>query len=200
MGIKKVKTKIRQAQITEAALEAIGKNGFKGLTISAIARKVGIADGNVYRHFKDKDAVLEAIISGIGITLKRIVKESCKEESDPLNCLEKVFTKHISFLENHRGLPRIIFSDEMYSGNKKLALKLKGNVTEYVEEIKNILRQGVKDESLDCNLDVDAAAIAFVGLIQSKALQWVLFGYSFSPKARGKKIWQIYLKGILSRR
>jgi len=200
MGLRKVKTKIRQAQITEAALEVIGNNGFKGLTISALARRVGIADGNVYRHFKDKDAVLEAIINAIGIALKRIVKESCKEESDPLSCLEKVFTKHISFLENHRGIPRIIFSDEMYSGNKKLALKLKGNVMEYVEKIKNILRQGVRDESLDCNLDVDAAAIAFVGLIQSTALQWVLFGYSFSPKARGKKIWQIYLKGILSRR
>jgi TetR/AcrR family transcriptional regulator, fatty acid metabolism regulator protein len=200
MGLKKVKTKIRQAQIVEAALEAISKNGFKGLTISAIAGKVGIADGNVYRHFKDKDAVLEAIISGIGIALKRIVKKSRKEESGPLSCLEKIFTKHISFLENHRGIPRIIFSDEMYSGNKKLALKLKGSVTEYGEEIKNILRQGIKDGSLDCNLDVDAAAIALVGLIQSTALQWVLFGYSFSPKTRAKKIWQIYLKGILSGR
>lgn len=200
MAAKKIKTAIRQSQITNAALETIGKHGFKGFTISAIAKKVGIADGNVYRHFKDKDAVMGAIVSEIGRVIKRIVKEACGEKDSPLKCLERIFFKHISFLEGHRGIPRVIFSDDMYSADRSLTLKLQASITQYMDEIKTILREGVKEKALDSNLDIDAAAVAFVGLIQATALQWALFGYSFSPKSRGKKIWQIYLKGILSRR
>ncbi len=197
MGVKKVRTKIRQAQITDAALEVVAQNGLKGFTISTIARKVGIADGNVYRHFKDKQAVIEAILSEIGIALKEIVKESCGKKDSPLNRLRQIFLQHIAFLEKHKGIPRIFFSDEMYTADKRLSLKLKANIMEYLAEIKKILKEGIKNKSLDPKLDVDAAAAAFVGLIQSTALQWILFGYSFSPKTRSHKIWQIYSKGIL---
>lgn len=198
MGMKKVITKIRRAQITDAALEVVAKNGLKGFTISAIAKKVGIADGNVYRHFKDKKAVIETIISEIWIALRKIVKEACSKKDTPSNCLKQIFLQHIDFLEKHKGIPRIFFSDEMYTVDKQLSFKLKENIMQYLTEIKKILKEGVRNKSLDPKLDVDAAAIAFVGLIQSTVLQWVLFGYSFSPKRRGQKIWQIYLKGILS--
>lgn len=200
MGIKKVETKIRQAQIAEAALKAIARNGLKGFTITTIAKKVGVASGNIYRHFKDKNAVMDAIVSEIERSLKIIVRESCRESDTPNECLERIFFKHIDFLEKHKGIPRVIFSDEMYSADKKIADKLKEIVKRYQEDIRKVLIKGIKDKTFDADLNVDAAVMTFIGLIQSTALQWVLFGYSFSPKVRGREIWQIYLKGILSRR
>ena len=200
MGIKKVRTKIRQAQIAEAALKAIARNGLKGFTITTIAKKVGVASGNIYRHFKDKNAVMDSIVSEIERKLKIIVRESCRESDTPVECLERIFFKHIDFLEKHKGIPRVIFSDEMYSADRKIAEKLKEIVNGYQDGIRKVLIGGIKDNTFDAGLNVDAAVMTFIGLIQSTALQWVLLGYSFSPKVRGREIWQIYLKGILSRR
>lgn len=199
MGIKKVKTKIRQAQIAEAALKIIARNGLKGFTISTIARKVGVASGNIYRHFKDKNAVMSAIVSEIERNLKTIVLESCHENDTAIECLESIFFKHIEFLRKHKGIPRVIFSDEMYSADKNMSVRLKTSIRGYHNDIKKVLMGGIKDKTFDVDLDIEAAATTFIGLIQSTALQWVLFGGSFSPKARGKKIWKIYLKGILQR-
>ena len=199
MGIKKVGTKIRQAQIAEAALKIIARNGLKGFTISTIARKVGVASGNIYRHFKDKNAVMSAIVSEIERNLKMIVRESCLENDTAIECLENIFLKHIEFLELHKGIPRVIFSDEMYSGNEEIIMRLRRIVKQYIGEIKKVLKKGIAEKEFDSVLDIDAAAMTFMGFIQSTALQWILFQYSFSPRKRGEKIWKIYLRGIRAR-
>ncbi|MBU1044584.1 MAG: TetR/AcrR family transcriptional regulator [Candidatus Omnitrophica bacterium] len=199
MKSSKEKTVVRQAQIIAAALDVIAKDGFKGLTIAAIAKKVGITNSNVYRHFSGREAIVEAIVSEVEISLQKIISEACSKNNLPSQCLENIFLKHIEFLETHRGIPRVIFSDEMYSGNELLIRRLRGIVKQYMGGIKKVLKKGVEEKEFDSGLDIDAAAMTFMGFIQSTALQWILFRYSFSPKKRGKKIWKIYLRGIYSR-
>lgn len=196
MKQKRVKTKIRKLQITDAALEVIAKEGLSGLTIAAIAKKVDIAASNVYRHFSGREAVIDTLITKIGENLKRITEESWHQSESSSKCLEKIFFKHIEFLANHRGIPRVIFSDEMYSSNKRSFSRLRNTVNQYMKDVKKILKKGVTDKEFDPNLEIENAAMTFLGFIQSIALQWVLFGYSFCPKKRSKKVWSIYLKGI----
>lgn len=195
----KEKTVVRQAQIIEAALDAIAKEGFKGLTIAAIAKKVGITNSNVYRHFTGREAIIDAIVTEVENNLKKIISDSCSTKDLSSVCLKKIFLRHIEYLEKHKGIPRVIFSDEMYSGNEQIIARLRATVKGYIDEIKKILKSGIEDKEFDPKLDVNAAAITFLGFIQSIALQWVLFRYSFDPKKRGEKIWRIYLRGIRSR-
>jgi AcrR family transcriptional regulator len=199
MAAKKVKTKIRQVQITDAALDIISKEGLSGLTIATLAARVGIADSNVYRHFKDKRAVMNTIIAAISANLEKIIKDTLAKKEPALKCLENIFFKHIGFLERHKGILRVIFSDEMYSKDKKLTVRLKGSARQYLKGIKNILRQGIISKALDKRLNTDVAAAVFLGLIQSTALQWLVFGNLSFNKPRCQRIWQIYLKGILAR-
>jgi AcrR family transcriptional regulator len=51
-----------QAQILEAALELFSHQGFKATSIRDIAEKAGVSTGNVYHHFKDKDAIFRALL------------------------------------------------------------------------------------------------------------------------------------------
>lgn len=198
MGHKKVKTEIRRIQITDAALEVIANEGLHGLTVVAIAKRVGIAASNVYRHFPGKKAVIDAIITKIEDNLVRIIEESYDQSDCSSKYLENIFFKHIEFLAGHKGIPRIIFSDEMYSGNGENIVRVRNIVNQYMDEIKKILNKGIEGDEFDSALDAESAAMAFLGFIQSIALQWVLFGDSFSPKKRGKKVWDIYLRGIRS--
>jgi len=193
--MKKVKTGIRQAQIKNAALRVITQRGLEGLTISAIAKRAGISCGNIYRHFKDKGAVIDAIVSEISSGLGNIVDSASREERSPLECLKTIFLKHIEFLENNRGIFKFMLSDGIYSVENRA----KGAVARYLSAIRRILSRGRRDGIFDRGLDVDAAARAFLGSIQGVGLQWILYNYTFSPRKRGKKIWQIFARGIRSR-
>src|SRR4051794_11152851 len=52
-------------KLLKAASEVLGQHGIEGATIPRIAAHAGLTPGAVYRRFKDKDALLEAVLLGI---------------------------------------------------------------------------------------------------------------------------------------
>jgi AcrR family transcriptional regulator len=52
-------------KLLKAAAEVLGQHGLEGATIPRIAAHAGLTPGAVYRRFKDKDALFEAVILGI---------------------------------------------------------------------------------------------------------------------------------------
>src|SRR5262252_5506298 len=49
-------------KLLKAAGEVLGQHGVEGTTIPRIAAHAGLTPGAIYRRFKDKDALLEAVI------------------------------------------------------------------------------------------------------------------------------------------
>jgi AcrR family transcriptional regulator len=52
-------------KLLKAAQEVLGQHGVEGATIPRIAAHAGLTPGAIYRRFKDKDALLEAVILGL---------------------------------------------------------------------------------------------------------------------------------------
>jgi AcrR family transcriptional regulator len=52
----------RKAQLAEAALAILTSQGARALTVKAIAGRVGISDGAVFRHFPDVQALFDAAV------------------------------------------------------------------------------------------------------------------------------------------
>jgi len=47
--------------IAAAAVALVAEDGYRGLTIAAVARRAGVATGSVYRHFADKSDLMVQI-------------------------------------------------------------------------------------------------------------------------------------------
>jgi AcrR family transcriptional regulator len=52
-------------KLLKAAAEVLGQHGVEGATIPRIAAHAGLTPGAIYRRFRDKDALLEAVVLGI---------------------------------------------------------------------------------------------------------------------------------------
>ena len=52
-------------RILRAAMELVSEDGFRAATTAAIARRAGVAEGTLYRHFDSKDGLFVAVYSGI---------------------------------------------------------------------------------------------------------------------------------------
>jgi AcrR family transcriptional regulator len=60
-------------RLLRAALEMYGTDGFLATTTPELARRAGIAEGTIYRHFPSKEALLNAVYQGVqGWVLKLI--------------------------------------------------------------------------------------------------------------------------------
>ncbi|MBO6764806.1 TetR/AcrR family transcriptional regulator [Maricaulis sp.] len=65
-------------KLMRSALELVAEDGFSAATTAAIAKRAGVAEGTLYRHFDSKDALFVAVYSGI----KEAVYRSVMAETD----------------------------------------------------------------------------------------------------------------------
>ena len=62
-------TEVRKHQIARAAQELIARDGLAKFTTAAIARTVGISEGALFRHVKNKEEIIKLVIDEIEETL-----------------------------------------------------------------------------------------------------------------------------------
>ena len=195
MAIKKEKTETRKEQIVSAALEIIGEEGIQGLTTSRIAKSVGISEANLYRHFENKDAILTAVVAHIDHTLSGNLRAVTTESISPLEKLERIFKLHISMIQDNRGVPRIVFSSETIL-KTDLREKMDSLINRYHKLLTDILKKGIRDGSIKSELNAEAMAAMFIGMIQFCAMRWTFSNFQISLSVEGRKLWQAYKKII----
>ncbi len=66
----------KRTSIMLAAMELIAEQGFHGTPTSQIAGKAGVGVGTIYRYFKDKDELIEAIHEKVHLAFTATFAES----------------------------------------------------------------------------------------------------------------------------
>lgn len=192
---KRENTEVRQEQIADAALQLIGKKGISGATTAEIASAVGISEGNLYRHFKNKEDIIASVIDKIGNDLDAIL-ENVSEKTDPVMKLEEIFKQHLSYIEEHAGIPRTIFSEEVLVLSEKLRAKARSNLINYFKGISTIIKQGQDANVIDREMDQNSVTSMFIGTINFTAIRWVMNDFSPSMTVETDKLWRTFAKSI----
>lgn len=195
MPVKKETTGVRKEQTVKAALDIIGAKGVHGLTTAQIAKTVGISEANLYRHFKNKDAILLAVIDSIDNTLTGNMETVRKEDITSLKKMGRIFNLHLSYINDNKGIPRVVFSSEILF-TKEIRKKLSSFVDRYLEMLAEVLEEGAKDGSIRKGINSRAMASLFIGMIQLNALRWLLNDFQSPLSKEGGKLWQAYKKNI----
>jgi Transcriptional regulator len=190
----KKSTHIRKEEIIQAAFKVLGKRGTKGLTIAAIAKTAEMSEANIYRHFGGKDDIYSALADFIGVSVMGKAATIAAESRKPLEKLETIFFSHIALIEEHPGMPRLIFSDDIRLGNKKLGEKISLRLRNYVETLAGIFAAGINEGDFRQGLSPRETAMTFLGLIQSTALRWTIGSESFNIKSEARKLWNNFMQ------
>ncbi len=188
--------KTRRAQIADAALKIVGEAGVKGLTTAALAREVGLSEAALYRHFRNKDEILLETIDRIGVGLREKLAEVMNSSIPCMEKIKKNFIYNLEHIERNKGIPRLVFSDQIHIGNDMLREKLLGNINGHIAKIEAMIRECQKRGTVRPELDPKSAAVMLLGMIQTLAMRWSLTGFSFSLTGAGKEIWENYEKCI----
>ncbi len=85
----------REAAIVAVAHEEFVRNGFEGAKMAAIAGRAGVAEGTVYLYFKNKNALLLAVIGRFYQELTRGAEEGIQDLDDTYARLKFLANHHI---------------------------------------------------------------------------------------------------------
>jgi AcrR family transcriptional regulator len=80
---------IKQDQILKTALELFAKEGFDATSTGKIARMANVSEGLIFRHFVNKEGLLEAILNQGQQAIQAIFENIAKIE-DPKKIIEAI--------------------------------------------------------------------------------------------------------------
>ena len=110
----------RKQQIAQAAMEIISEEGVHNLVMVKIAKRVGVTDAALYKHFDSKNDMLLYMIEELKQSMLHQLLEEVMQIDSPIERLEKLLVFQLEFIENNKGIPRIIFSESLQKQNKEL--------------------------------------------------------------------------------
>jgi len=174
----------RQQEIVDAAKRIIISKGFENLTIRTIAKEIGVTDGALYRHFKSKHEIISLLIDDVENSLLTVIEKSAFSSEEPIEKLKKIFLSHISSAEQRKGMTLIVINESFTIRDKKIKKKMLKVMSRYQQVIKAVLKEGIKLGKIKKDVDVDAAGIAFFGMVQSSVTFWALNDFSYKLKGR----------------
>ncbi|MCC6897813.1 MAG: TetR/AcrR family transcriptional regulator [Polyangiaceae bacterium] len=168
----------RRRQVAATALEILSTDGVRGLTARAIAERVGVKDGSLFRHFASKEAIVDAAIDAF----EALMGETFPEPGQgPLAALAELFHRRVTLARARPELLRLALSDRLTEvagarGAARVHAVVERSVTFIREQLTLARRQGlVRDD-----VPVEVLVWTVTGVLRGAA------GASHAPSLRRK--------------
>lgn len=189
----------RRAATVQAVVDLAAEQHPNAITTQAIADRMNVTQGALFRQFPNKDAILEGVMGWIAERLLERVERAAQGAPTALAALEAMFMSHIAFVTEHPGVPRMLFG-ELQHPRPTPAKRMAGTLIErYSQRLHALLQQGIARGELDPALDSQAAAALFIGTIQGLAMQAMLVGDTQYMKRQAPGAFHILCGGLKAR-
>jgi len=183
----------RREETVEAVIDLASEHSPEGITTQAIATRIGVTHGALFRHFPDKAAIWRSVFDWLGIRLGRVADAAIATGGTPLQVLERLFHAQVAFVSDHPGVPRILFHELQRPAGSPLQGLARTIVGGYRERIKILIHRAKDVGELPTSLDEDTAAILFIGTIQGLVVQSTLFAGAFDMREAAQRIFPLSL-------
>ncbi len=180
----------RRDQIVEATLMLIANRGTRGATTKAIAKACGISEGALYRHIESRDQLLSLVVDRIGAGLTENLRRVERTPGTALDALEALFLDQVTFLEGHRGVPRLAFSEDVHLHRSDLRIQMAINAEVYFGRIRVLAEAGQRTGCIRPDVHPETVATLLMGAIQALAVRWSLTGFRLNLAERACSAWE----------
>jgi AcrR family transcriptional regulator len=194
--VKRRPAKERRAVTVETVVKLAAEQNPSNITTSAIAERMGLTQGALFRHFPNKDAIIQAVMEWVSSRLLSKVDKAMKTAPSPLAALEAMFNAHIEFVTMHPGVPRMLFG-ELQNAEETVPKRIAQTfIRQYGERLHRLIEEGKSRGELHADLDTEASAILFIGTIQGLIMQSLLAGDVSRIRTDAPRVFAIYRRGI----
>jgi TetR/AcrR family transcriptional regulator len=186
---------LRQRQIVLAAKKLIIRHGGENITVKKIAEEIGITEGAIYRHFDSKTAIFSSLLTDVELSL--VAKADSSLEKLAINSLEEMLMSQILSVKRRQGLSFQIIAEIISLGDKRLNGQAYEVIKKFIEQIKNVIKGGIKNGAIRPDVDVEAVSILVFCMIQGLATIWTLSHYKLDLEQKYQYLWNILRKSII---
>lgn len=186
----------RRAVTIETVVDLAAEHDPAEITTAAIAERMNLTQGALFRHFPTKDALWQSVMDWVAEKLLGRIDTATAGADSPLAALEAAFTAHVDFVARHSGVPRMLFSELQRSGDTPAKRMARTLIAKYSDRLLKLISAGKAAGEIDPRLDARAAVALFIGTVQGLVMQSLLSGDVSRLRRDAPAAFAIYLRGI----
>lgn len=167
MSQRRQPTAERQRQLAEAALRLLATQGVAGLTAKNLGSAVGISDGAVFKHYPNKEAILDAAITRFEALLDDPV---IAPDTRPLERLERFFLHRVERVRENPEILGLAFSHRLESAaGERGRERVRHVMARSVAFIRRCLREGQRAAEVGGSASPEVQAWMVLGVLRAAA-------------------------------
>ncbi|HCX98991.1 MAG TPA: TetR/AcrR family transcriptional regulator [Bacteroidales bacterium] len=178
----------RQQEIIDVSLELISTTGIQGFTIKNLAKKIGISEPAIYRHYENKISILLAILDYFKSRSESLFVKQVNESDSSLVRIEKIFQGHFNAFEKTPSLVNVIFSEEIFRNEPILQERITDIMDRNSGVIKAIVAEGQARGEIKAEIESKYLTLIILGSLRMMVKRWQMGDKSFNHSEEVSKL------------
>jgi AcrR family transcriptional regulator len=196
VAVKKRKSaEVRRHDIIEAAMEIIRHEGVAKLTTRSLSKAVGIAQPTLFLHFGNKSHILVALVDTIQERLQKEMAGLGLAQLTPLERLKAVIRAHLNFIQKQPGIPRLLFSEALQSGDPMFRDRMNELVLFFLQFISGLIAAAQEQGEIRSDIVPQQNACILIAAVQGLAFRWILSDHRFELAEQADAVISTLIEG-----
>ena len=177
-------------------IEVISDQGLQGLTTREVAKRQGISESTIFKHYKSKTDLILAVLEYFSQYDQAIIESLGLKEFNPIEAITYFVEAYVTYYENYPEITAIILSYEGLMHEVELGEVVKRIFTDRVNTIQSLIEDAKCQNEISKEVNTESLADLIIGLERVIVLRWRLDNYNFSLKEHTLRALTMLLDGF----
>jgi len=165
-----------------ATIEVISERGLQGLTTKEVAKRQGISESTIFKHYKTKNELLFAVLDHFSQFDQAIIESMKDKKLRPKEAIMYFVDSYVTYYSNYPQITAIIHAYEGFLREPELSNRIKGIFNNRICNIRLLIEEAKSHNEFKVDLDSENLASIIIGLERVVSLKWRINNYNFSLK------------------
>jgi AcrR family transcriptional regulator len=164
----------RKEKILITVVQILDEKGIKGLTTREIARRQGITEPVIYKHFKNKKDILSTIITEFSSFDESIINTIRENNMNFRDAVMYYAQSYSTYYENYPEMITLMYSFDIFRYDEDLNKKMVGIIGRRYDFIVSLVKEGFEKKETETSLNPNDFAGIISNIIWMTIYNWKL--------------------------
>lgn len=170
----------RKESIVFTAIDFIHEFGIQSVSTKEIAKRLGISESTIFKHFPKKNDLLMAVLDQFSLYDNDIFRTAISKKKDPREAITFFIDSYTGYYENYPAITALVQAYDVFRSIPELKEKAIGIVFHRLECMEKLVLAA--QESGELRDDTDSALLAemLISTCRGISLRWRMKEHGFS--------------------
>jgi AcrR family transcriptional regulator len=170
----------RKERLVITTVEVIDELGIQRLSTREIAKRQGVSEATLFKHFKSKNELLLAVLEHFCKFDADIFQSTRLKKLRSKEAIIYMINSFVEYYESYPAVTSIIQVFDVLRSDPELADRAKIIYEKRTNYIKQLLEDAQKACEIPSTIDIDSLSYIILGFCREICLKWRFDGRSFS--------------------